>query len=144
MIRIAVYSRSDAFHHGVSDGAKIVSDLRIEFRLRSDRRLEIPEYLDALVVDEPDPTVVERILDGCAPVPVLIVDADQFSSQDVGRWSERVDGWAEMAGHDPERIIAAVRAVAMGFLVFDAELRDNGHTRGEAIRQAIRRGIVSI
>ena len=135
MIRVAVYSRDETFHRAILRVSR--GDVAIDLRLRSVAELRSTGHLDVLVVDESDPESVEELVGFVAPLPVVLVRADCHAPAARRAWRQRTDGWAEIAGCDAGRVVAAARLAADGMVVtdpgrIDADADDGAVTSTEA------------
>jgi DNA-binding NarL/FixJ family response regulator len=135
MIRVAVYSRDETFHRAILRVSR--GDVAIDLRLRSVAELRSTGHLDVLVIDESDPESVEELVGFVAPLPVVLVRADCHAPAARRAWRQRTDGWAEIAGRDAGRVVAAARLAADGMVVtdpgrIDADADDGAVTSTEA------------
>lgn len=116
MTRVAVYSRSDAFHRDIAIAARQAGDLSIELRIRSEREFRTPGNLDVIIIHESNVDTINRLIEKCRPLPVVLVDLDEPSAG----WdylADRLDGWARVTNDDPARVLIAARAAAVGLIV---------------------------
>jgi len=116
MTRIAVYSRSDAFHREIAIAARTAGDLSIELRIRSEREFRTSGNLDVVIIHESSVDTINLLVEKCRPVPVVLVDLDEPSAG-WGYLADRLDGWARVTSDDPARILIAARAAAVGLIV---------------------------
>ena len=134
MVRLVVYSPSDRFHRELADAVSPEPALTVSLRLRS--LPELGEGLDAdlVVVDSDDAGEVEEIVRRVAPVPLVLVVGDEalVSAADYARG--RCDAWGQVARGDARRVVAAVRAVAAGFVVSDPDSDVRTH-HGRAVAE---------
>jgi DNA-binding NarL/FixJ family response regulator len=117
MIRVAVFSRDETFHRTILRVSR--GDVAIDLRLRSVAELRSTGHLDVLVIDESDPECVEELVGFVAPLPIVLVRADCHAPAARRAWRQRTDGWAEIAGRDAGRVVAAAKLAAEGMVVTD-------------------------
>jgi DNA-binding CsgD family transcriptional regulator len=117
MIRLAVLSRSDAFHRQIWNAAKERPNVRVELRLRSVEEAGGLREIDVLVVhgnvDSFPPPADPHWFDF---PPIVFVGYDAPPT-DADRHGEPRSFVAEDA--EPQRIIVAAEATANGFVVVD-------------------------
>ena len=122
MIRLAVYSRDDTVHRGISRAAG--GQVSVELRLRSVAELQSTAGLDVLVIDEEHSDRVDELVDFASPLPIVLVAAERHPPASRRKWQEQLDGWAEISGARPEQIVAAACIAGYGMIATDPRAGD--------------------
>ncbi len=115
MTRIAVIAASDTVHRSLRTFVEQTPDVTISLRLRTERELRSVAAIDVVVVDADLVSDLEALVERVEPAPLVLVG----SAPGAARLADRLDGSGVVADWEPERVIAAARAAALGLHVYE-------------------------